>query len=320
MRGLARSVNIALLVVVGLALTAAVLLHLVPLTGRTLVVIAGGSMEPTIPIGSLLLIKPIDPGAGVAAGDVVTVRLDEARAPFTHRVIRTVDRSGATWLELQGDANADPDPVLVPRSAVVGRVTTVWPGLGHAVAVFRSPSGILVLIGVAGTLYALSLLLPGVGGARRLRPGASGSRKRHGVPGPSISGGSGLMLAGALLMAPVRPAADPSLARFVDTAGTTAAFAGGVLTQPTGLTISASLSLTATLSWPATPDAFAQGYRLFRSTTPGTGYVAVATIANPATTTTTDTPLVPGTYYYVVRVYVGGWSSAASNEVSATLL
>lgn len=320
MRGLARSVNIALLVVVGLALTATLLLHLVPRTGRTLVVIAGGSMEPAIPIGSLVLIESINPAAGVAAGDVVTVRLDEARAPFTHRIIRTVDRGGATWLELQGDANADPDPVLVPRSAVLGRVTTVWPGLGRAVAAFRSPSGMLVLIGVAGTLYALSLLLPGAGGGRRPRPGASRSGERHGVPGPSISGGSGLMLAGALLMAPVRPVADASLARFVDTAGATASFAGGVLTQPTGLTISASLSLTATLNWPATPDAFAQGYRLFRSTTPGAGYVAVATIANPATTSTTDTPLVPGTYYYVVRVYVGGWSSAASNEVSATLL
>ena len=128
-------------------------------------------MEPAIPVGSLILTEPIDPDAGPAPGEVVTLRLGADRAPVTHRVIRTVPRDGAVWLELQGDANAEPDPVLVPATAVIGRVTTVWPALGRAVAILRSGPGFLVLAGLGGLLYALSIIVRGTE-RPRTAPGA----------------------------------------------------------------------------------------------------------------------------------------------------
>ena len=49
---------IALFVVlVGFALVT----HIAPLTGRQLFIIIGGSMEPAIPIGSLVVAAPADP-------------------------------------------------------------------------------------------------------------------------------------------------------------------------------------------------------------------------------------------------------------------
>ena len=58
--------------------------HLAPLSGRELFIIIGGSMEPAIPIGSLVVTAPTDP-ATVVAGDVLTIRGDSGVA-VTHRV------------------------------------------------------------------------------------------------------------------------------------------------------------------------------------------------------------------------------------------
>lgn len=111
-----------------------------------------------------------------------------------------------------------------------------------------------------------------------------------------------------------------SLAQFADGATAGATFTTDVLEPASGLAVSAGLGLTATLTWTATPDAYAGGYRVYRSATSGTGFTLVTTVAGAGTTTASDTPLLPGTYYYVVRSFAGGWTSPATNEVSVLLL
>ncbi len=156
---LARLADAALAIVIGVGLAAAILLQLLGLTGRSAVVITGGSMEPAIPIGSLVLIEPISAAAPLAVGDVVTMRVGAARAAVSHRVIRLVDRDGAAWLETRGDANLDPDPVLVPMSAIIGRASLAWPGLGRWLGAFTTSAGFRTIVGLCGALYAVSLLL-----------------------------------------------------------------------------------------------------------------------------------------------------------------
>lgn len=177
MRALSRTVDAVLILVVVLGLSAAVLIQLVPLTGRMLVVISGGSMSPAIPIGSLVIAERVAAGDPLAVGDVVTIRLDEGRALVTHRIVRLVDRAGAPWLELRGDANAEPDPVLVPASAVMGRVAATLPEAGRWLRAFTSGPGFLALAGLAGSLYAISLLLrpraPSSSESRPARVGAA---------------------------------------------------------------------------------------------------------------------------------------------------
>jgi signal peptidase I len=153
-----RLLDVALIGLIGLGLTAAVLLQLATLSGRTVVIINGGSMSPTIPIGSLAVIEPVTVEDLLAVGDVVTIRLDAAHAVLSHRIVRVADRAGTVWLELKGDANAEPDPVLVPASAVVGRIALAWPELGRLLGAFASRAGFQAVAGLAGTLYALHLL------------------------------------------------------------------------------------------------------------------------------------------------------------------
>jgi hypothetical protein len=53
-----------------------------------------------------------------------------------------------------------------------------------------------------------------------------------------------------------------------------------------------------------------------RSTTSGSGY---ATVGTPSGTTFSDSGLMTGTYYYVVRATYASWTSGYSNEASASV-
>lgn len=90
--------------VVCIALVAAAFLFNV-----SLIMFKTGSMAPTIPTGSLAVVREV-PADSVVPGDVVTVDRG-GELPVTHRVVRTSPAlDGATFLELKGDANEYEDP------------------------------------------------------------------------------------------------------------------------------------------------------------------------------------------------------------------
>jgi len=152
---LRRFVNGALILLVIVSLFATVLARVVPMTGRSTFVVAGGSMSPAIGIGSAVIVDPISAGS-IAVGDVVSLRSGPERAIFTHRVIRIADRDGAIWIETKGDANAMPDPSLTPATEVIGRVGVSIPAAGYLIALLSSPRGIVFVI-----LLGLVLLFAG---------------------------------------------------------------------------------------------------------------------------------------------------------------
>lgn len=113
----------------------------------SLVRLATGSMSPTYPAESVLLVRDT-PASDVRVGDVVTVTRDGVR-PITHRVM-SVDASplGAE-IVLRGDANPvdDPEPYHVAR---VGLVLGGVPFGGSVLAALQSPLG----LGVGTVLVA----------------------------------------------------------------------------------------------------------------------------------------------------------------------
>jgi len=155
---LRRIVDIALIAVILVVLFGVALGKLVPLTGRETLAIGGSSMEPAIPLGSAVILAPVDPST-LAPGDVVSMRIAEANAVFTHRVVEVVDRADGRWVRTKGDANADPDPTLVPASAIIGRVAIAIPLMGYLIALLSLPAGVLFVVGLAATLLAVAWLL-----------------------------------------------------------------------------------------------------------------------------------------------------------------
>ncbi len=142
---------VATLLVVALA---AGITLLAPVLGGRALVIGGGSMEPSIHLGSLVLVLPA-PDADYAVGDVVTVGQSGA-TPYTHRVTRLAEEGGVAYVETKGDANPTADPAIVARSSIVGRVVLAVPLLGVLTTVLGSPLG---LAGFLATGAALVLLL-----------------------------------------------------------------------------------------------------------------------------------------------------------------
>lgn len=112
-----------------------------PRTGayRTVTVLTG-SMRPSMPPGSLLVVVPVDPSK-LAVGDVVTF---EAPTPehqvVTHRIIEIVERGPHPVIRTQGDANPAPDPWSARLTASPAwRVVAAAPALGSGIRVLRAP-------------------------------------------------------------------------------------------------------------------------------------------------------------------------------------
>jgi signal peptidase I len=135
----------------------AALSHAAPHIGHTLMIIRGASMEPAIPLGSLVATRPVDPG-DVRVGDVVTVRAKNG-ALITHRVVSITDSGGASHLRLHGDANHTPDADPVAAGSVVGRVAWSVPVAGYLLFLLTLPTGVLACMSLLGSLLLMYWLL-----------------------------------------------------------------------------------------------------------------------------------------------------------------
>lgn len=124
--------------------------------GRALI-LDGGSMEPTLPRGAYVLVLPVRDQV-YRVGDVVTV-VNPGRTPFTHRVTRLVEIAAGHFLETKGDANPEPEPVVVPYSAIAGRLVFFVPLLGYLAMLLTSPLGLAGFLFVGGFVLSLIWLI-----------------------------------------------------------------------------------------------------------------------------------------------------------------
>lgn len=99
-----------------------------------LYLVHGGSMAPTIPAGSLIVVAPLrgDP----APGEVVAYR-----RPGVGIVVHRVVGREARGVRTRGDANTLRDPFVVPVADLFGRVCWVSPLLGRLVCRLRGFRG-----------------------------------------------------------------------------------------------------------------------------------------------------------------------------------
>ena len=108
------------------------LLALPRVSSFDLLIVSGGSMEPTIHVGSAVL---VDRSARApTVGTVMTFR-DSTSRVVTHRVVQVGDGSFAT----KGDANASADVTRRSESDVIGTVRFSIPFLGYALYMFQQP-------------------------------------------------------------------------------------------------------------------------------------------------------------------------------------
>lgn len=102
----------------------------------TLIMFKTGSMEPTIPTGSLAVVREI-PAGNAKVGDIVTVDRP-GQLPVTHRVTSVSGTGDSRSITLRGDANPTDD--LEPYQVSTVRTVVAWvPGLARVIVWFGNP-------------------------------------------------------------------------------------------------------------------------------------------------------------------------------------
>jgi signal peptidase len=157
LRTIRRLIDAALVALVGAVLALVLAATVGPLLGHQLLVIRGGSMAPAIALGSVIDVARVDP-SDLRVGDVVTIKAPHG-VLTTHRVTQVVQMPDGLYLQTKGDANAQPDPALVPASAVTGRVDFSLPLLGYFMYMLTTPAGLVSIISLGLTLVFAGLLI-----------------------------------------------------------------------------------------------------------------------------------------------------------------
>jgi signal peptidase len=106
-------------------------------------VVMGGSMEPTIHVGSIVIVRKVKP-EDVRVGDIVAFKTGESKT--IHRVIEKVIEDGSFYFRTKGDANEDPDPWIVKPQDILGELQLPIPYYGYLIWFAQTPFGIVLFI------------------------------------------------------------------------------------------------------------------------------------------------------------------------------
>lgn len=156
-------------------------------TGSTPLTVLTSSMEPTLPPGTLVIVKPAEP-SDIRVGEVMTYQLESGKAVYvTHRVTeKSTSSNGEVTFTTKGDNNDIEDPAAVQEVQILGEVWYSVPWIGYINNMIGGNRGWLVpTIAIGLFLYAGYMLTSGVVSSIRKRRSANVSTE-HADSEPSI--------------------------------------------------------------------------------------------------------------------------------------
>ncbi|WP_345066999.1 signal peptidase I [Leifsonia kafniensis] len=166
----------------GLALSAALLLLVVALAAATVVIpkLAGAlpmtvltsSMEPGLPPGTLIIVKPINPD-DLAIGDIATYQIESGKpGVITHRIIGiNLIASGERTFVFMGDNNGVADADAVQEVQIQGKLWYSIPLIGWVNNLVNGANKVWIVPVLAGLLFAYAgyMFVSGLAAANRAR-------------------------------------------------------------------------------------------------------------------------------------------------------
>lgn len=148
--------GINILLSIGLILIAgAIAFVAIPYFGNRALIVRSGSMEPTIGIGSIVVVRTsqlaVSPSGNqipqYSKGDVIAFRSENnPNTIITHRVF-SVEKSGnGIAYKTKGDANEEMDGWTVPQENILGKSYFVLPAVGQILSFAKTKLGFSLLI------------------------------------------------------------------------------------------------------------------------------------------------------------------------------
>ncbi len=115
------------------------------------------SMTPTIPVGSMVFVKMVEPEE-LCEGDIITYSTStDGSVVVTHRINKINNEVGQISFITKGDANDVTDLNPVFASAVIGRVNLIIPYLGTFMAYVQRKLW-LVIGGIVALILIVELI------------------------------------------------------------------------------------------------------------------------------------------------------------------
>ncbi|MBH0023207.1 signal peptidase I [Salinibacterium sp. SWN248] len=156
-----------------LVLLVGALVIIIPnLAGAQPLTVLTSSMEPSLPPGTLIVVKPIDTNE-IIVGDVITYQIESGKAGvITHRVTAITNSSdGSRTFTLQGDNNDVADDLQVLPVQVQGKLWYSVPWIGY-VSNFvngNAKTWLVPVIAIALFVYAGFMITSGIISSARKR-------------------------------------------------------------------------------------------------------------------------------------------------------
>ncbi|GAA1207114.1 signal peptidase I [Rhodoglobus aureus] len=157
----------------GLVLLVGALVIVIPtVAGAMPLTVLTSSMEPGLPPGTLIVVKPIETNA-IAMGDVITYQIESGKpGVITHRVTGITNSSdGDRTFTLKGDNNDVADELQVLPVQVVGKLWYSVPWIGN-VSNYVNGNGqswLVPVIAISLFVYAGFMIMSGVVSSVRKR-------------------------------------------------------------------------------------------------------------------------------------------------------
>lgn len=142
---------ILILGAVGVALLA------LPFFGNQALIVRSGSMEPTIGVGSVVIVRqPVVDHYNI--GDIISFKFDQ-NTIITHRIIEVKNSKGNYSYITKGDANEEADNWVVKHDNVIGSTYVAIPEVGRVLSFARSEYGFPALIILPALLVILAEII-----------------------------------------------------------------------------------------------------------------------------------------------------------------
>lgn len=113
--------------------------------GQKFFTVLTGSMEPTINIGDLIVVKEVSED-DIKVGDIITFSSIDENSIVTHRVKDIINEDGKVRYITQGDANNVEDQNPVDSSNVIGKVGRWIPKVGASASWMKSNLKLIIVL------------------------------------------------------------------------------------------------------------------------------------------------------------------------------
>lgn len=109
------------------------------LPGARSFVISTGSMEPSLPVGSIIYTVS---KSQYRVGDIIAFLKNNST--ISHRIVGTTKVGKDTYYITKGDANTDLDQDLILEKNVYGKIIAYVPIIGKIILFYKNPFGIIL--------------------------------------------------------------------------------------------------------------------------------------------------------------------------------